>query len=77
MVQTILNFLTFASQAEILRVWGVIMLGLSALAAYLEKRALRRIESLQTGWVPWFAISFIAMILGAGFIAMSLKTATP
>lgn len=67
------HFLTFASEAETVGLWGVALLGLAIVAGYLERRRLKRDAIERVGWVPWFAISFVCMIIGAGLIALAIK----
>ena len=67
------HFITFASEAEMVGLYGLALIVLAILAGYMERRRLKRRSIDHVGWVPWFAISFVCMILGAGLIALSVK----
>jgi hypothetical protein len=67
------HFLTFASEAETVGLWGIGLLLLAIVAGYLERRGLKRNSIDQVGWMPWFAISFVCLIIGAGLVALAIK----
>lgn len=67
------HFLIFASEAEAVGLWGLGLIVVAACAAFMERRRLKRKSIDSVGWVPWFAISFVCMILGAGLVALSVK----
>ena len=67
------DFLTFASEAETAGLWGLALLAMAIVAGVLERRRLRRASIDRVGWMPWFAISFVCMILGAGLVALAVK----
>lgn len=68
-----LHFITFASEAETVGLWGGVFLALAVLAGYFERRRLKRNAIDRVGWMPWFAISFACLIVGAGLIALAIK----
>lgn len=67
------HFLTFASEAEIVGLWGIGCLLLAAIAALAENRRSRRARIERVGWVPWRAIFLAGAMIGAGLIALALK----
>ena len=67
----LIRHLTFASEAEWLAIWGAGFLTLAVFAGYMERRQTRRLQVDRVGWVPWFAISFTAIVFGCGFLALS------
>ncbi len=69
------EFLLFASEAEIVALWGVAFVVLSLFALYADKRRNRRdpFERIRkVGWVPWTTIFMGSMIIGGGLLALSL-----
>nr|WP_137676177.1 hypothetical protein [Parerythrobacter lutipelagi] len=67
------TFITFASEAEMVGLYGLALIVAAIVTSYLERRRLKRASIDNVGWVPWFAISFVCMILGAGLIALAVK----
>lgn len=67
------HFLTFASEAETVGLWGGGLLAMAIVAGFFERRRLKRDAIDQVGWMPWFAISFVCLIIGAGLIALAIK----
>ena len=67
-----LHGLIFASEAEILGLWGVGLLLLAGFAMLMEKRRTRRNDINNVGWVPWFGIFFVCVIVGGGLIALAV-----
>ncbi len=70
-----LDRITFASDAELLALWGAGFVMLAGIAALADKRRASRrdIERLeQVGWVPWTPIFLGALVIGGGLLAMSL-----
>nr|WP_301332660.1 hypothetical protein [Parerythrobacter lacustris] len=53
--------------------WGGGLLALALVAGFFERRRLKRNAIDQVGWMPWFAISFVCLIIGAGLIALAIK----
>lgn len=69
------QFLTFASDAELLALWGVGFILFAVLALLAEKRRHRRepLERMRkVGWMPWTTIFMACMIIGGGMLAMAL-----
>ncbi|WFL77876.1 hypothetical protein P7228_02060 [Altererythrobacter arenosus] len=69
------EFLTFASDADILALWGAGFLLAAFLALYAEKRRNRRdpFERIRrVGWIPWTSIFIGCMIIGGGMLALAL-----
>ncbi len=69
------EFLLFASEAEIVALWGVGFIMLSLFALYADKRRNRRdpFERIRkVGWMPWTTIFMGSMIIGGGLLALSL-----
>ncbi|USA38256.1 hypothetical protein [Pelagerythrobacter marinus] len=67
------RFLTFASEAEIVGLWGLgfIMLALVATLAEVRRQKRARIDGV--GWVPWRPIFLAAAIMGGGLILLAVK----
>lgn len=67
-----LRGLIFASDAELLALWGVGFLLLAGIATYMEKRRTKRKDFDRVGWVPWFGIFFVSVIFGGGLLALAV-----
>lgn len=72
------EFLTFASEADMVALAGASFM-LLALLALLGDRLRARRERLdrldRVGWVPWTAIFLACAIIGGGLLALSLPSA--
>ena len=74
-MQAITDYLTFASEADLLMLAGIGFMAASMLALLGDKRRSRRerMDSLdRVGWVPWTAIFMACMIIGGGLLALSV-----
>lgn len=67
------RFLTFASEAEIVGLWGLCCIGIALVATLAEVRRNKRARIDGVGWVPWRAIFLIAAITGGGLILLAAK----
>ena len=67
------HFLTFASEAEIVGLWGLGCFGIAAIATLAEVRRNKRARIDRIGWVPWRAIFLLATIVGGGLILLAVK----
>ncbi|GAA4052748.1 hypothetical protein [Parerythrobacter jejuensis] len=67
-----LRDLIFASDAELLALWGVAFLLLAGFATLMERRRLKRARIDRIGWVPWFGIFFVSVMLGGGLLALAV-----
>ena len=65
--------LTFASDAEILGLWGMVFIALALIALLGERRRLRRNRIDQVGWVPWTGLFLVSGIMAAAFLTLSVK----
>lgn len=65
-------FLLFASEAEILALWGVGLLLLAAIAGVMERRRMKRAEIHRVGWVPWMGLFMTFAVVGGGLLAVAL-----
>lgn len=65
-------FLTFASDADIMALWGTAFVALGLLANYAERRRMRRARIDRLGWVPWVPIFLACLVIGGGLLAFSL-----
>ena len=67
------HFLTFASEAEILGLWGLGFIALAIAAMVGETRRMKRARIDGVGWVPWRTLFLVWLIVGAGLIVLSAK----
>jgi hypothetical protein len=70
---TLHEFLTFASEAEIVGLWGIALLILAVIALWGERRRMKRARIDRIGWVPWTNIFMISAIIGIGLLALAAK----
>lgn len=67
------DFITFASEAEIVGLWGLAMIGVALFALFAERRRNRVASFDRVGWVPWTPIFMGSAMIGAGLIALAAK----
>ena len=66
------DFLLFASDAEILALWGVALLVIAGFCSLMERRRLKRTQINQVGWVPWTGLFVMFAVFGGGMLAVSV-----
>lgn len=66
--------LIFASDAEIMALWGLGFVLLAALASVMERLRSRRTRLDRVGWVPWTTLLLLSATIGAGLLAVALPT---
>ena len=66
------QFLTFASDADILALWGVGFLMLAVIALLMERRRLKRARIDGVGWVPWTGLFLTCAVVGGGLLAVAI-----
>lgn len=71
------DFILFASDAELMALWGAGFVVLALAALWLERRRNRQ-DPLQrinrVGWVPWTSLFMLSLLIGGGLLAYSLPT---
>ncbi len=67
------EFLTFASEAEIVGLWGIALLIIAVVALFGERRRMKRARIDRIGWVPWTNIFMASAIVGMGLLALAAK----
>lgn len=67
------EFFTFASEAEIVGVWGLAMLIVAALSLLGERRRMKRARIDGAGWVPWTNLFMVSAIIGMRLLALAVK----
>lgn len=67
------EFLTFASEAEIVGLWGLALLVLAAASLIAERRRMKRARIDRIGWVPWTNVFMVSAIVGMGLLALAAK----
>ncbi len=71
-MDSVLQHLRFASDAEVMALVGCAFVALGAIAGSMERRRLKRDNIQRVGWVPWLGIFVGCMIIGGGLLALSL-----
>lgn len=64
--------LTFASDAELLALWGAGLVLLALMAMAMDRRRLKRGSIDRVGWVPWTGIFLTFAVVGGGLLALAL-----
>lgn len=67
------EFLTFASEAEIIGLWGIALLIIAVIALIGERMRMKRARIDRIGWVPWTNIFMVSAIVGMGLLALAAK----
>ena len=66
------RFITFASDAEILALWGAGFLLAAGIALVMERLRQRRTRIDRIGWVPWTGLFMTCMVVGGGLLAVAV-----
>ena len=66
------DFFLFASDAEIMALWGTALVAMGLLANYAERRRMKRASIDRLGWMPWIPIFLACLVIGGGLLALSL-----
>lgn len=72
MARAMHEFLTFASDAAILALWGGGLLLLAGFALLMERRRHKRASLHGVGWVPWTGIFLTCVVVGGGLLAVAV-----
>ncbi|QKG70008.1 hypothetical protein [Erythrobacter mangrovi] len=62
----------FASEADLLSLWGGLFLLLAATCSVMERRRMRRAQINRIGWVPWIGLLLTFGVIGFGLLVISL-----
>jgi hypothetical protein len=73
MLEQIHTFITFASEAEIVGLWGLLMIGVALLALWAEKRRNRLARIDRIGWMPWTTVFLTSAMIAAACLALAAK----
>ena len=66
------KFLTFASDAAILAIWGAAFLLFALVSLVMERRRLKRARIDGVGWVPWTGLFLTCAVVGGGLLAVAV-----
>ena len=66
------DFLTFASDADVLGIWAAAFLLLAGLALLMERRRMNRARIDKIGWMPWTGLFLTFAVLGGGLLAIAV-----
>lgn len=64
--------LLFASDAEILTLWGLLFLLVALACSLMERRRMKRAQIHRVGWVPWTGLFLTFAVLGGGLLAVAV-----
>ena len=66
------DFLTFASDADVLGIWAAAFLLLAGIASFMERRRMNRARIDKIGWMPWTGLFLTFAVLGGGLLAIAV-----
>lgn len=66
------DFLIFASDAELMALWGAGFVVLALVALLAEKRRMKLSRIDRIGWMPWTGVFLTCAVIGGGLLAFSL-----
>ncbi|MBX7532217.1 hypothetical protein K3165_04685 [Qipengyuania sp. 1XM1-15A] len=66
------DFLTFASDADVLGMWGAAFLLLAGFALLMERRRMNRARIDSVGWIPWTGLFLTCAVVGGGLLAVAV-----
>lgn len=66
------EFFTFASDADILALWGGAFLLFAGFTLGMERRRTKRARIDGVGWVPWTGLFLICAVVGGGLLAVAI-----
>ena len=67
------RFWIFASEAEMVGLWGLGFIVLALLALLAERRRNKHARFDRVGWVPWTSVFVFCAMIGGGLIALAAK----
>lgn len=68
------DFLLFASDAEIIALWGLGALLIAGLCSVMERRRMKRAQIHRVGWVPWTGLFLTFAVIGGGLLAVAVPS---
>lgn len=71
-MQTLRDFLMFASDAELMATWGAGFVAVAMLASLAERYRMKTARIDRLGWMPWTGIFAFSAIIGGGLLMYSL-----
>lgn len=72
-MQRVHDFLVFASEAEIVGLWGLGMVLVALFALWADKRRSRYARLDKVGWVPWTSVFLASATIAAALLALAAK----
>ena len=67
-----LDYLTFASDAELLVLGGAGLLLIAAMASFAERRRVKRSQIDRVGWMPWTGLFLTCAVAGVVMLAFGI-----
>lgn len=67
-----LDYLTFASDAELLVLGGAGLLLIAAMASFAERRRVKRSHIDRVGWMPWTGLFLTCAVVGVVMLAFGI-----
>ena len=66
------DIITFASDAELMAMWGAGFLLVAMFANLAERLRMKRARIDRLGWMPWTQIFLACLVIGGGLLSFSL-----
>ncbi len=70
----LIDGLRFASDAEVLSLWGAGFAVLALLCLVMERRRVKRAAINRVGWVPWTGLFLLCAVIGGGLLALGVPS---
>lgn len=70
----LIDGLRFASDAEILSLWGAGFAALAIVCLLMERRRMKRAAFNEVGWVPWTAMFLVCVVIAGGLLALGVPS---
>ena len=70
----LIDGLRFASDAEVLSLWGAGFLVLAIVCLLMERRRVKRAAINRVGWVPWTGLFLLCTVLAGGLLALGIPS---
>ncbi|MCT2559631.1 hypothetical protein N0B51_11635 [Tsuneonella sp. YG55] len=70
----LIDGLRFASDAEVLSLWGAGFAVLAVVCLVMERRRMKRAAINRVGWVPWTGLFLVCVVVAGGLLALGVPS---
>ncbi len=68
----LIDGLQFASDAELMSLWGAGFAILAVVCLLMERRRMKSAAINRVGWVPWTGLFLVCAVIGGGLLALGV-----